>query len=176
MSIVFSTYIDRLDTKKKHRSFVTNNGSVTVPTYEYQIIDGIKMLVKNGEKNIQEEIDSYAESCDINNIVNRFLNGETDLLNVKNGTYGDFTNFPSTYAEMFSRVQACENLFNELPVDLREKFDNSYMKFWDEFGTDVFEKKFADFESKNISISPTENGNSTSDSASGQKGEVTNAE
>ena len=145
----YSTYIDRLERKLKKsydpNSFIAEAGNEFQPTREYQIVDGIKSLVITGESNIQAAIDSFSASCDINNIITRFLNGDTSVINPASGSYGDFTNCPTTYAEMFDRVQKCENIFKSLPVEIKEKFDNSYEKFWSDFGSDYFNGVFNDY-------------------------------
>lgn len=150
MAIKFESYFDKLssDPKKKSRCFISNAGSKFVPVYEYDVIDGIKTLIPVGEHDIQAEIDSYADQADINNIINRFLNGDTSVLNPKLGTYGDFSDVPTTYAELFSRVQKCQNVFDSLPVEIRSKFDNSYEKFWSDFGSDSFDAVFDEYNSK----------------------------
>lgn len=146
----FISYFDRLcpSTKTKVPEFNSVVGSRFMPTYQYDVVDGVKTLVESGEVDLQAEIDSYADAQDINNIIARFLNGDTSVINPKSGTYGDFTNVPETYAELFSRVQHCENVFNSLPVDIREKFDNSYQKFWSDFGSSEFDAVFDEYNSQ----------------------------
>lgn len=172
MSIVFSTYFERLDNsvKKKHISFKTNSGTKVIPTYEYKFVDGIKTLVKTGETDIYSLIQAHAPEADIHNILAKFLNGDDSVLNKVVGTFGDFTDCPTTYAEMFDRVQKCKNIFDTLPVDLKEKFDNSYEKFWSDFGSDHFDSAFNDYnKSLEVKTSPA------SDTSVVEKG-VTDAE
>lgn len=54
------------------------------------------------------------------------------------GVYGDFRNMPSTYAEMVSRLNECRAVFEALPVDIKEQFDNNPDVFWSEYGTERF--------------------------------------
>lgn len=146
----FATYYEKLfpTSKTKVIEFNSNPGERFSVTYEYDVIDGIKMLVPVGETDLQSAIDSYADAQDINNIIARFVNGDMSVLNPNKGTYGDFTDVPTTYAELFSRVQHCKNVFDKMPVDIRDKFDNSYEKFWSEFGSDKFNNVFDEFNSK----------------------------
>lgn len=149
MAIVTESYIDRLDKKKKHRSFKTNQGVSIVPTYEYQIVDGVKELVESGVVNIQDKIDSFSVEADINNIISRYINGDLSVLNQVKGTFGDFRNIPDNYAELFNRVQSCQNVFDSLPVEVKEKFGNSYQVFWSSFGTKEFDSIINDFSRSN---------------------------
>ena len=45
------------------------------------------------------EIQSYKDECDINLIMARYRNGETDVLSKVQGVYGDFTNVPNDFAQ-----------------------------------------------------------------------------
>lgn len=148
--MLYSSYIDRLERKlnKKYKpseDFFTCSGDSIQPTREYRVIDGIKQLVITGKHNMQDEIESYAESCDINVVINKFLNGDTSVLNPSAGTYGDFRDCPTTYAEMFDRVQLCKNVFDQMPVEIKEKFDNSSEKFWTSFGSSYFDDVFNEY-------------------------------
>lgn len=91
--------------------------------------DGTITLEKSGEENITEFINSFAESTDIDSIVRRFTNGEIGILNQKDGTFGDFTNVPKTYAEFLQKKIDAENVFKKLPLELKDKFDNDINKF-----------------------------------------------
>lgn len=98
--------------------------------------DGSIDLIESGKKDIQEEIQSYLESCDINVIISRVLNGESELLNQRKAMYGDFTNMPKTYAEMLQLQINSKQLFDALPIDVKEKFDNDVNKFFASAGTE----------------------------------------
>lgn len=158
------SYFDRLERK----SGFQKSGDPMKTIYEYRIEDGKKILVPVGKEDIQEEIESYAKSCDITNILNRFMNGEIDLLNARQGFYGDVRNMPSNYAEYFARVKDAEKMFKKMPKEIRQAFDNSAEKFF------TMDPK----EVNNIIRSfQNENENSTSVSASGKESEVSvNAE
>lgn len=131
----FDTKFSRSQASSK---FVSNSGTSIVKDYAYQVKDGVKKLVIVGEHDIQPEIDSYADSCDINVIVQRFLAGDETALNQAQGFYADMKSLPKTYAEWHERYQECENFFNRLPVDVREKFNHSVTEFWSDFGSDHF--------------------------------------
>lgn len=149
MSYKCVSYIDKMNRERKS-SFITNSGSPIKKDYEYQIVDGIKMLVPCGKTNTQDYIDSFADEVNINTIINKFLNGDDSVLNKTVGQFGDFRECPTTYAEMFDRVLSCKKIFDNMPVDIREKFDNSYEKFWSAYGTQYFDDVFSDFEVKTV--------------------------
>lgn len=95
-------------------------------------------LEEKGTENLYDYIQSFAESCDIHVILKRYSNGEVDVLSKVQGMYGDFTQFPATYAEMLNRVIEGENFFKELPVDVRGKFGHSYSEFLASIGSPEF--------------------------------------
>lgn len=128
------SYIDALERK----SGFQKSGDNMKDVYEYQEIDGKKTLVKTGKVDIQEEIESFAKSCDIGNILARFANGEVDLLNASPGFYGDVRDMPKNYADYYSRVKEADKIFYNLPEDLRDKFNNSPEEFFRSFGSDKF--------------------------------------
>lgn len=86
-------------------------------------------LVEAGEVNIYDEIQSHAESCDINVLMKRYQNGDAAALSKVQGTYFDATGMPKTYAEMLNTIIAAESQFNSLPLDERSKFDFSFEKW-----------------------------------------------
>lgn len=86
-------------------------------------------LVEAGEVNVYEEIQSHAESCDINVLMKRYQNGDASALSKVQGTYFDATGMPKTYAEMLNTIISAESQFNSLPLDERSKFDFSFEKW-----------------------------------------------
>lgn len=105
-------------------------GSVEHTLYSSRIADdGSVELVESGKENIYEAIQSHKDSCDIHVLLARYHNGDVTALSRVQGTYGDFTSMPQSYAELLNMVIKGENLFNSLPVEVRAKFDHSLEKF-----------------------------------------------
>lgn len=116
---------------------ISNPGTPVKPVYAPIVNDlGITEVVIVGEENLQDEIESYVEATDINNIVARYTAGDDSALNAVHGTYGDFTNLPSTYAESLNIMINAKRDFESLPVSVKQQFDNNYMKFLSEANTD----------------------------------------
>lgn len=90
---------------------------------------GRVVLEESGRENIYDFIQSYAESCDIHVLMKRYQNGDVDALSKKQGFYGDFLDFPKTYAEALNHMNEMERQFMALPVETREKFGNSFTEF-----------------------------------------------
>lgn len=128
-----------------------NNDIYTDPGNPYHVIyspkvlkDGSIDLVESGVEDTDEIIQSFKESTDIRMILSRVANGETELLNEKNGIFGDFTGMPKTYAEALQLHIDANRLFNSLPVELKQKFDNDENKFFVEAGSKEWCEKLAD--------------------------------
>ena len=142
MSIKTVSYFDALERKSK---FISPTGNGTIDEYQLKKNkNGEEELIKIGIRNTFEEIQAYKESADITNIINRFVNGETEILHAVNGVYGDFTNAPTSYADYFAKVKEAKSIFDALPDEVKDRFDNDAEKFFLEFGTDSFVNKVSD--------------------------------
>lgn len=91
--------------------------------------DGIIELVDAGTVDLYDEIQSHKDSCDINVLLKRYVNGETDILSQVQGVYADSVGMPKTYAELLNSVIQGEEMFNSLPVETKEKFGFSFTQF-----------------------------------------------
>lgn len=105
--------------------------------------DGKEVLVAVGEHDIYPEIQSHAKSVDINEIILRHQRGDVDVLAQRAGLYGDFTNMPTSYAELYQSVLDAQAYFDSLPLDIRQKFDHSFSKFFTSIGTPEFNAVFS---------------------------------
>lgn len=105
--------------------------------------DGTMNLKESGRVDLYEEIQSHKASTDINTIIKKFtMTGDESLFQVRQAYYGDFSEMPKTYAEMFQRVVDAENLFNGLPPEVRSQFNNNLSEFLSSFGTEKFKNAF----------------------------------
>lgn len=107
----------------------------------YYTDDGVLEIRPSGKVNSYLEIQSHADSVDINVLLARYKNGETDVLNRVQGFFGDVSDMPKTYAEMLNLIISGERFFGSLSPEIREKFNNSFGQFISQYGTKEFEKK-----------------------------------
>lgn len=106
-------------------------GSGMKPTFKMHVDEnGKRELRKNGEYNLYAEIQSYKDSVSIDYILTRFMNGDDSALSRAQGIYGDFSQMPSTLAELQQRVIDAEDLFNSLPLDIRAQYNHSASEFF----------------------------------------------
>ena len=119
--------------------FVSNPGSKIVADYGLVTAeDGSTSVGVIGEKNLDAIIQSNKDTGNVALLVAKYNAGDEEALNSVRGVYGDFRNMPTTYAEMVSRLNECRSLFEALPVDIKEQFDNNPDVFWSEYGTERF--------------------------------------
>lgn len=107
----------------------SNIGSRYREIREPVLEDGRRVVKVVGKEDLQDYINSFADACDVELLVRKAVNGDDTALNQRQGMYGDFSDFPKTYAEVLQRVIDAENLFQKLPPDVRARFENSTYKF-----------------------------------------------
>lgn len=119
-------------------------GSDMKDTYKMHVdADGKRELKKSGEYNLYADIQSYKDSVSIDYILARFVNGDETALSRVQGIYGDFTQMPTTMAELQQRVIDAEHLFNNLPLDIREQYNFSASEFFAQLDSDKTKAIFA---------------------------------
>lgn len=91
--------------------------------------NGNVVLTEVGKEYIPDYIDSFRESCDINNIIKRYMNGDVSALEQAQGMYGDFASMPKSLFEMLNMVNDAENEFNHFPIEVKEMFGNSFSQY-----------------------------------------------
>lgn len=105
----------------------SEHGTVEHITYQAHFDDtGHYELVESGKINTYEEIQSHKDGVDIHILLQRYAEGDLDVLSRVQGAYFDATQAPHTYAEMLNNLIVAENAFYQLPVDERAKFDHSF--------------------------------------------------
>lgn len=110
---------------------LSNVGSGMKDVYKMHVDDdGKRELRKSGVFNQYAEIQSYKDSVSIDYILSRFVNGDETALSRVQGIYGDFTEMPKTMAELQQRIIDAEDLFYQLPLDVRAQYNHSPSEFY----------------------------------------------
>lgn len=117
----------------------SKTGSPTKPAFKMKVdVKGRRKLIADGIINIYEQIQSHKDSCDINLILTKYMNGDKTVLSKVQGFYGDYTNIPTSLNELQNRVLDAERLFYQLPIETREKFEHNPGIFYNMVGSDAF--------------------------------------
>lgn len=105
------------------------------PIYQRQCETGKEaILVKVGESDLQDYIQSFADECDVNRIVQRYANGDTSVLQRLQGVYSDVAGVPTDLTTAFQTVSAARAYYETLPEAARREF-GSLGKFLDSIVT-----------------------------------------
>ena len=134
--LIFKNWLQkRYDTKNRTPRCIEHGSKIKTEYQPVYDVNGVWHLEPCGKNNTYMEIQSHAESCDINLIMARYRNGETDILSRIQGVYGDVTNVPTNYADIVNAQLKAEQLFLSLAPDIREKYNNSVEQFMSSFST-----------------------------------------
>lgn len=90
---------------------------------------GKRSLVKDRKVEIYDIIQSHKDECDFNLIIRRAVEGDVNALNIIEGHYIDITDAPRTLMESQNMMIKAQKEFEELPKDVRQKFDYDYHNY-----------------------------------------------
>lgn len=102
--------------------------------YEYHIeVDalGHEVSVKNDKPlNWYEQIQSYHDGCALKCLLDRYKQtGDLGVINKQTGSYFDASDMPTDLISMYKKVQEGERYFNNLPLEVKQLFNNSFTEF-----------------------------------------------
>lgn len=112
---------------------------------------GEKVLKLDQTIDQQAEIDSYLEETKIENIIRRAsIDPEIAARIAPNlgGGIQDFTEAPQTLAELQNIMIRAEQIWGEIPKEIKLKFDNNVDKFVASFGTVEWAKNLGIYQEK----------------------------
>lgn len=96
---------------------------------------GHPYLVKDGETDTYEVIQSHKEECDINLLMARYAAGDMSVIN-HGAVYADISEIPTTMVEMVNFINGQKEKYNSLPAEIKEKFENSFERWAAGAGTE----------------------------------------
>lgn len=113
-----------------------NSGNRMCNEYSYTIKENlIRGLEKTGEYDQYAQIQMHADECNIALILAKAA-VDPSVLQQRKGQYLDLTNMPQSLAEFKNLEMKIIREFYDLPVDERNKFDNSVEKYVAEYGSE----------------------------------------
>lgn len=120
--------------KRRERTFAPT-GDGTEPKMEIKIDEyGHKELVQVGTSNLYEKIQLSADDCNIENILARAGQGDLTAF-TGSKIYADITDAPKNLADAQRKIQAIQNEFNSLPIEVRAKYNHSVSEYVAAYGT-----------------------------------------
>lgn len=125
-------------TKYERKRVFTPVGSPEMVQYTAKYDDaGVLVLEESGKLNIYNEIQSHAESVDLNTIIRQYESGDVSVLSKVQGCFADVTQLPTTYAEMLNLIRFGEEAFDQLPTEIKQQFNNSFEQFFAQGGMEL---------------------------------------
>ena len=122
--------------KQETELFISPVGSPERKTYSSKIHDdGSIELIESGKEDWYGYIQSFADEVDINTILRKAALGDVSGLQKVQGFYADATTMPKSYSQLLQMVIDGERNFEQLPVEIRQKFDNDFYKFFSTMDT-----------------------------------------
>lgn len=116
-------------------------GNRTEPHYVERYTEtGHPYLVKDGETDIVAIIQSHKEECDINLMLQRYAAGDTSVMR-NDARYIDTSELPTTIHGFFNLMAAQREKFDALPIEIKQKFDNSFEVWASMAGTSEWTEK-----------------------------------
>lgn len=120
---------------------------------------GEKVLTLDQVIDQQAEIDSYLEETKLENIIRRASIDPDIAARIKpdiGGGIQDYTEAPQTLAEMQNIMLRAEQIWEEVPKEIKLKFDNDVDKFIASFGTVEWAKNLGIYQEKQVEAKATE--------------------
>lgn len=138
----------------------TEAGETVRRTYLWEYDEkGEKILTLDQTIDQQAEIDSYLEETKIENIIRRASIDPDIAARIKpdiGGGIQDYTEAPQTLAEMQNIMLRAEQIWEEVPKDIKLKFDNDVDKFIASYGTVEWAKNLGIYQEKQTETKATE--------------------
>lgn len=92
------------------------------PRYIKDVTTNPPTLRKVGETNQQALIQSYADECDVNRIVQRFEAGDVSVLSRVQGLYADVSGYPSDTISLMNLGAQATHAWDSLTLEEQSKY------------------------------------------------------
>ncbi|QCS36089.1 minor capsid protein [Capybara microvirus Cap1_SP_121] len=102
--------------------------------------NGNTFLTVDGTEDIYAKTQADLEDSKIENIIARVQYGDISALSARQGIYGDIAEMPKSWAEAQTKMMAMEQIFNKLPLEMRESYGFNYKAFIADYGSEKFMK------------------------------------
>lgn len=126
--------------------------------------NGCEYLVKIGEHNQYDEVQSYADAVNFDRILERIALGDTSMLRpITDANFFDSSVLPDSPFEVIKLKQNNLEKFSQLPSDVRALFDNSPEVFYDSIINKSIDSIMENFNKQNSTSESNNNTNNGGD-------------
>lgn len=122
---------------------ISNPGSKIEQVLAMRIMDnGEEDFYVQRETNIYLQIQAHKDECDLEKLlITCTQTGDLSLINKKQPVYMDLEEMPENFFEAYQKIKEEEQKFNELPLEIREKFNNNFSEYLATAGSEDWLKK-----------------------------------
>lgn len=118
---------------KNYKNSSTPSGSDKIPDFGYvkEEVNGVEQIVfkEVGSHSQREYINSFADSVDLQKLMERYQAGDISVLSKRVGEYMDTVGMPDNLLDAKLMMMNGEKAFSELPPKVKEQYGNDPMKF-----------------------------------------------
>lgn len=121
---------------------VTNPGSEEEIIWAMKITEsGDQEFYVKGKTNVYEKIQMFADECDLEQILVRCTQtGDISLMNQRQPFFMDLEDIPDNIFEAHRKIKEAEQVFMNLPLEVRQSYENNFDKFLADFGSEKWMK------------------------------------
>lgn len=121
----------------------TNPGSPDKVVYGATLDPKTKNLIvePKAKESLYDYINSFADSVNLNVLISRFVNGDKEVLLKRAANYIDITGVPDNLNDYVNYMVNADALFDTLPVEVKEQFNNNRLLFSSQIGTEDWKQK-----------------------------------
>lgn len=119
-------------------------GSETVPEYILEKDKrGVESLRQCGERPIYKLIQESSRGISVRSIMERFMSGDTSVVGeISSSDFADVTSLPSSFLEAQNRLAKATQLFEGLPINVRNAYGSNVNAFLAACSDGSFYKRF----------------------------------
>ena len=130
----------------ERKEIFLETGTPVKKEYAIRIVDGEETLAETGESDWYGYIQSHADSVDIHKILERcrMMDDFSPLMRMP-AEFMDVTYMPKSLAEAYAMTKDAENFFERMPTSVKEKYDNNFVQFIQDIGSERFNSNVYEF-------------------------------
>lgn len=137
MTVKFRNPVQRTNLSKE----VSDPGDNMRPIYKWRYDEDGKPVHKITEyEDVYEIIQAERDGTDLKRMLERYENGDESALSKVQGMYIDTVALPKNYAQLYEAVAIHNQVFDSMPVEIKEKYHNNPAEYWKAFGTVEFDE------------------------------------
>lgn len=104
-------------------------GSKWATQYSIDIVDGVRTVVPSGKENVYDSIQKSAPGNVIEDLIRRARNGDSSAIPQPVDSFLDLSHLPNDMLEAHMMLEKAHAKYEQLPLELRNRYDNSFEKF-----------------------------------------------